>query len=373
MGLYLRELYLLEYILKLAENKKVIRSSQDDRYFLLVHRKVARDCKAIEANNARVMGKILATLCGKTEKSMIGTEYPLDSKILIERTYRNAYYRIHEDVIKYLKGRDIPMVEDGIRSSYTSEFIAQYEKIRKIYDFKHTTDRVTNVLLHSQYLIDLILQKEFLKWAEFDPEWASGMDWSFFINPTFDGILSVVSKYAEARKKGGWLETSSPISLPTFLYNPKTRKSLFVQLLQTVKQATLPSDEVFLKYGKPFMEQFHLKQESCAVGLGTIYTYWKERYDSLKQLNIAKGNGTYWENVFGTIFSWKVFLKYFGEFLTSSYIYKDREIATYDFGYKKSIWYKFMAYMYKNYNKIMIDKFDKFYKDIGKQEPDETA
>lgn len=264
------------------------------------------------------------------------------------------------------------MYLDGIASHYSEDFIKKYEKIKSVYDFHHTTDKVTLSMLQAQYLIDSLLNGKFLDVVNLDTEWAKSKDLSMLEKITFDDILKSLHKYAEAKKQGGWLEHSHDVGLSTFLYNPRSKKSLFITMLQNSgrRSSSVDSmDEVFLKYTKPLLERLRLS-EDFLNGLYTIYEFWKKQYDTLYAVNQKNGRKLYWENIFGTKFSWKSFMKVFEEFIDFKYVSTEKEIPVFDIGYKKKSWYKFMYYVYSNYNKVRVELFDEFYKNIenGREE-----
>lgn len=368
LGLNLEELYVLKWIIYMYKNGNMIESGIYPEHFLIMHSVVAKECCALSHTSKDYVEKIMHKLSGKNS-NIQNQQYPLNSVISTERGYRNCYYKINKNVVEVLMSRENSLF--AMEQILTDEFIGQYKQISAIYDFKHRFDaeNPSRVLLDSQQIIKDILEKTYIGKYGFDAAWISKQKLEFFDNPSFEGILAIIRIYAGARNSGGWLASSKPISLPSFFYNPHTRKCLFIQLLQGIHFSciNIPEEEKgeYQKEVDWLSVQCRMDSTTVYNNLFPIYTYLKEYYIQLQAQAKRNGKGTEWQKRYGEYFKWKYFISDLVEYIQN----QKYEVKAEYIGHKNKFWFSFIRYIYVNY-RIMLSFDIEFYKKISENSID---
>ncbi len=366
LNLCVDELFILHWILYLYHKEKLEYSTTQKDYFCIRHRSIYRLCYDLRHHNMKQVSLYLSRLCGNAEDSVADKEYPLSSILLIENKKRNMYYKLNMSVVDSLFNREVKKhkMKEPV---YSEHFPEQYNAICSIYDFKHILNatKPTQILLVSDRYIQQLLNGTFLDGKRFNREWIGGYNLGILDNLKFTDILNAIREYSK-QLNNGWKVSSKKLSLSTFFYNPRTQKSTFLYMLNiTNKSIELEFEfneerEMYKKEIAWFCSQTGMKAETIEQSLYPVYTYFKEYYIRLKEQAERRGNSVEWQKQFGTRFRW-------GHFISSlvEYVNTKKNMNSDYVGYKNKFWYRYLAYIYRKYNKIRLS-FDKdFYEKIA--------
>lgn len=238
--------------------------------------------------------------------------------------------------------------------TYSDTFIEQYNQIKSIYDFKHKLDidKPTKTLLKSQKYIAELLNGDFFKKHSFDEDWLTKIK----IRPyTWQEILHGVELFRKKRNTGN-LAYYSKISLPMFLYNPVTHKSLCLELIQdNYNFDTEEERTIYFRETQWLADMARFDNDIVAERLYPVYEYFKEFFYRLERLAEKTNTLIYWRKHYGIEFNWKYFVSDIYNFIKPQRNFKPEYL-----GYKNNFWYAFVKYMRHTYNVYIIFNLDFF-------------
>lgn len=368
LGLKIEDLYLLRWVIRQHEHGKFKLSDIDKKFFRIPHAKLIHVCERFWRNSKNQVTLRMKRLAGIADNSLSDKSYPLIQAIYVIDGQRLSFYRINKSALAYItapKRKHKPVVFEPL----SDDFVRLYDKIVKIYDFKHHVDqqRPTNLMMESEKIIKSLRNGTFLASKEFDTDWLKKQDVSLLSGFTDAVLLGALQEYAKARSKDGWLAKSPYMSLPSFFFNPRTRKSMFIQMLQSMPATTLASafdsseeSDMFYEELGWFTAKMNLPYAQCQSGFLDIYIFFKDHFGRLMGQAKRYGLEHEWVKSYRTTFKFKYFVSDLVEYMEKSTF----AWGAHHIGMGGKFWWKFLAYIYKTRNGLRLSFDDSFYKKL---------
>lgn len=368
LDLKIEDLYLLRWIIHQHDHGSLVLSDVDKKFFRIPHAKLLRICDRFWRNSKNQVTLRMKRLAGIADTSIPNKSYPLIQAVYIVDGQKLPFYRINKSALNYIlapKRKHKTIVYEPLSDT----FVTLYGKIVAIYDFKHHVDqqRPTNLMMESEKIIKSLYEGTFLTSKEFDSEWIKKQDVSLLSGFTDDTLFKALKEYAKARSKDGWLSKSPYMSLPSFFFNPRTRKSMFIQMLQSLPVQTtatvFDSPEEAAIFDEElgwFTAKVNLSYEKCRDGFLDIYAFFRDHYGRLMGQAKRYDMGHEWNKSYGSTFKFKYFVSDLVEYMEkSTFAWGAQHI---NIGGK--FWWKFLAYVYKTRHGLRLSFDDSFYKKL---------